>query len=101
MWIRCAVCDTLFEGYDGQIICRSEECKKIYKDRKQKERRGLPQKRLDEIAAKHEEFVRLNAEAKAAGMSYGVYTEMLRQRKERERRLTQAQVCATINTECE
>lgn len=81
MWIRCAVCDELFEGYDWQICCSSEECRHTYKDRKQKERRGEKNKRLEEIEAKHQEFVRLNAEAKEVGMSYGVYTEMLRQKE--------------------
>lgn len=80
MWIRCAVCDELFEGFEWQICCSSEECRHTYKTRKQKERREEKNKRLEEIEAKHQEFVRLNAEAKAVGMSYGVYTEMLRQK---------------------
>lgn len=79
MWLRCPVCDTLFEGYDWQICCKSEECRKTYKLNKQKEKRGEKNKRLEEIEAKKQEFIRLNAEAKAVGMSYGVYTEMLRQ----------------------
>lgn len=80
MWMRCAVCDTLFEGYDWQICCSSKECKKIHKSRNRKEKKDEKTKRLEEIEAKHQEFVRLNAEAKAVGMSYGVYTEMLRQK---------------------
>lgn len=80
MWLRCSVCNTLFEGYDWQICCQSEECRKTYKLNKQKEKREEKNKRLEEIEAKHQEFVRLNAEAKALGMSYGVYTEMLRQK---------------------
>ena len=80
MWLRCSVCDTLFEGYDWQVCCQSKECRKTYKLNKQKEKRGEKNKRLEEIEAKHQEFVRLNTEAKALGMSYGVYTEMLRQK---------------------
>ena len=81
MWIRCAVCDELFEGYDWQICCSSEECRDIYKTRKRKEKRDEKTKRLEEIEAKRQETIRLNAEAKAVGMSYGVYTEMLRQKE--------------------
>lgn len=81
MWIRCAVCDELFEGYDWQICCSSEECRDIYKARKRKEKRDEKTQRLEEIKAKKQEFIRLNAEAKAVGMSYGVYTEMLRQKE--------------------
>lgn len=79
LWLRCAVCDELFEGYDWQICCPSEECRDIYKARKRKEKRDEKTKRLEEIEAKRQEMIRLNAEAEAAGMSYGVYTEMLRQ----------------------
>ena len=94
MWIRCAVCDELFEGFEWQICCSSEECKNIYKSRKRKEKRDEKTKRLEEIEAKHQEFVRLNAEAKAVGMSYGVYTEMLRQK---ENKLTVPQSYAIMN----
>lgn len=81
VWMRCPVCDELFEGYDWQICCFSEECRHTYKDRKQKERREEKNKRLEEIEAKRQETIRINAEARAAGMSYGVYTEMLRQKE--------------------
>lgn len=81
LWIRCAVCDELFEGYDWQICCSLEECKQKWKALKRKEKKDEKTKRLEEIEAKHQEFVRLNAEAKALDMSYGYYTEMLRQKQ--------------------